>query len=271
VADTSVSEQVHNASRPLTEREQRADKLTHSLDVPVTVLGAAALLLWLAEPATVGTDWDVAVEVLWGLVWAVFLTEFLARAVAATNTLQFMRRYWWELVFLIVPFLRFTRALRVARAGRGLRSALRSTRSAPAQLRERLVWLGAVTAIVAAASGRLLWEFGGAVYRRSYADALHDGALSTLKGDPLMGGDFADVLEIALAVYSGLYRGGTRRDGGNVLCGAPASPRRGLSRDCRSQDEALNHAMPHRVTRCCNPLHDETSAGRVCRVLVRRM
>jgi voltage-gated potassium channel len=202
VAGTSVSEQVHNASRPLTEREQRADKLTHYLDVPVTVLGAAALLLWLAEPATVGTDWDVAVEVLWGLVWAVFLTEFLARAVAATNTWQFMRRYWWELVFLIVPFLRFTRALRVARAGRGLRSALRSTRSAPAQLRERLVWLGAVTAIVAAASGRLLWEFGGAVYRRSYADALHDGALSTLKGDPLMGGDFADVLEIVLAVYS---------------------------------------------------------------------
>jgi voltage-gated potassium channel len=191
------------AARPLTPREQRADALTHRLVVPVTVLGAAALVLWLTEQVTVGTVWDSAVEVTWLLVWLVFLTEFLARAIAATHTWAFLRRQWWELVFLAVPFLRFVRALRVAPAGRGLRSAVTSsTRSAAGRLRDRLLWLAVATAVVAGVSGRLLWEFGSDVYQASYAHALHDAALATLKGDGLGQGAFADGLEIVLAVYS---------------------------------------------------------------------
>lgn len=58
-----------------------------------------------------------------------------------------------------------------------------------------------VTAVVACAAGRLLWEFGG--YKNSYPDALHDAAMSTVTGAALGSGHvFAQVLEIVLGVYS---------------------------------------------------------------------
>lgn len=58
-----------------------------------------------------------------------------------------------------------------------------------------------VTAVVSCAAGRVLWEFGG--YMDSYADALHDAAMSTLTGAALDSQyAFAQVLEIVLAAYS---------------------------------------------------------------------
>jgi voltage-gated potassium channel len=64
-----------------------------------------------------------------------------------------------------------------------------------------LTLLLVVTAVVACAAGRLLWEFGG--YRSSYPDALHDAAMSTVTGAAL-GSEhvLAQVLEIVLGVYS---------------------------------------------------------------------
>jgi len=63
------------------------------------------------------------------------------------------------------------------------------------------MFLVLITAVVACASGRLLWEFGG--YENDYAEALHDGAMSTLTGVGLSSRDpFAQGLEIVLAAYS---------------------------------------------------------------------
>jgi voltage-gated potassium channel len=189
-------------TRALTANEVIAERVVLRLDGPVTVLGVVALLLWLTEPVTADSLISGLVEVAWLMVWFVFIVEFIARAVYAPSTWGFLRGHWWEAVFLAVPFLRFVRALRVTRAGRGLSSVVRSTRSAAGRLQDRLIWLGLVTAIIAAASGRLLWEHGGETYRRSYLDALHDGTLSTLKGDSLVSGGIARWLEIVLATYS---------------------------------------------------------------------
>ena len=58
-----------------------------------------------------------------------------------------------------------------------------------------------ITAVVACAAGRLLWEFGG--YKHSYVQALHDAAMSTVTGATLGSRyAFAQVLEIVLGIYS---------------------------------------------------------------------
>ena len=148
----------------------------------------------------------------WAL-WAVFVAEFALRAwVARACARTFWRRNWWQLVFLAVPFLRFARALaflrvsrlarvaRVARVGGVLSAAVRGSRSAGRLLSGRIAWLAVVTAIVVLASSQLLIVLGS---YSSYADALHDAALSTITGEPLAADDpFAQVLEVVLAVYS---------------------------------------------------------------------
>jgi len=95
------------------------------------------------------------------IVWGVFVLEFVLRAVIAPSTSDFLRRNWWQLVFLALPFFRFVRILarlRLARLGRVVSSAVRSTRTATARLSGRLGWLSAVTAIVVLSASQLLYE-----------------------------------------------------------------------------------------------------------------
>ena len=59
------------------------------------------------------------------------------------------------MIFLVVPFLRFTRAfvlLRLARVGSVVSAAVRGSRSAGRLLTGRVAWLTVVTAVVVLAS-----------------------------------------------------------------------------------------------------------------------
>lgn len=190
--------------REPSERERLARELSERLDAPVTVLGVIFLLVVLvdtvAEPAgLLATVFDVAGWVI----WAVFVLEFVLRAIIAPSTSAFLRQNWWQLIFLALPFLRFGRILarlRLARLGRVVSSAVRTTRSAGAKLSGRLGWLSAVTVIVILATSQILYEF--AAYDR-YGDALHDAALATITGEPMGSrAGLARVLEVALALYS---------------------------------------------------------------------
>lgn len=184
-----------------------AEVIARRLDTPVTVLGVVFVLLLVAEssmhdearlrPWFDGAGWAL---------WAVFVAEFLARMLAAPSTSRFLRRNWWQAVFLAVPFLRFLRVagrlarLRPARLGRLASSAVRGVRTAGRTLSSRLAWLAAVTVIVALVAGQLLFEFGG---YDSYGRALHDAAYATITGEPIPAeGALADVLELVLALYA---------------------------------------------------------------------
>ncbi len=188
--------------RPPTQRELAAYKIAQRLDRPIATLGVVALGLWLVEPLTSSQALiKTVVDVLWIGIALAFLVEFVARAIVAPETWPFLRKHWWEVGLIALPFLRFLRVLRAGRAGRGVASAVHSSRRAGARLRSRLTLLLVVTAVVSCAAGRLLWEFGG--YKNSYADALHDAAMSTVTGASLGSAyAFAQVLEIVLGVYS---------------------------------------------------------------------
>lgn len=195
--------------RPAEERDRLAVEVAERLDVPITVLGVVFALLVLAETVSRPTGRVSTVfQVAGWLLWAVFVGEFLLRLAIAPSKTEFLKRSWWQLVFLAVPFLRFLRvarlgrlirAGRVGRVGRILSASVRGTRTAGRRLRGRLAWLAVVTAIVVLGSSQILFEL--AAYD-SYPAALRAATLAAVAGEPLGVKGAAQLLEVALVLFS---------------------------------------------------------------------
>jgi len=190
--------------REPSQREEWADELLDRLTPAMSALGVIFALVVLGEQLTrPESGLGLALMVGGWLLWAVFVVEFVARMVVAPVTGRFLKRHWWQVIFLLLPTLRVLRLLRTVRllrTGRVLSSAVMSSRSARGLLGSRLGWLGAVTVIVILSASQLLYAFAG--YEK-YADALHDAALATITGETLgADGGFAAISEVALASYS---------------------------------------------------------------------
>ena len=108
-------------------------------------------------------------EVAGWVIWAVFLLEFLAHLYVAPGRLRYLRRHWFQVLALVLPTLRLLRFVRLLRLGRALpaarvvTSSYRVAGTARRLLRSRLLYLGAVSAVVAIALAELafLFERGG--------------------------------------------------------------------------------------------------------------
>ena len=190
--------------RAPSQREEWAEELLDRLTPAMSALGVIFALVVLGEWFTrPDSGLGIGLTVLGWLLWGVFVAEFAARLVVAPDAGRFLRRNWWQLIFLVLPtlrVLRLVRTVRLLRTGRVLSSAVRTSRSARGLLGSRVGWLGAVTLIVVLSASQLLYGFAG--YDR-YADALHDAALGTMTGEPLAAdGGFAAVTEVVLAAYS---------------------------------------------------------------------
>lgn len=185
-------------------REALTDVIAERLDRPMAALGVIFLLVVFGEGlARKDTALATALLVLGWMLWIAFVAEFLARLYIAPSKMRFLRKNWWQILLLALPFLRFIRVLRVlraARAGRVVSSAVRVTRSARATLTARLGWLAAATAIVVMTSSQLLFEFGNS---ENYAQALHDAVYAAVVGEPMTDDStFARILELLLAIFS---------------------------------------------------------------------
>lgn len=185
-------------------RQEWADQLLDRLTPVMSALAILFLLVVFAESmAEPGSALSDFLAVAGWLLWAVFVAEFAFRIWVAPDTTAFLRKNWWQLAFLILPFLRILRlfwAFRILRTGRVLSSALRSSRSARGLVGNRVGWLAVISAITILGSSQLLYEFG--VYDE-YGQALHAAALAAMTGEPLGRPDgFAQVLDVVLAVFS---------------------------------------------------------------------
>ena len=100
------------------ERWSVLEELDEWLRLPMALLGLAWLLI-------------VVAELLWGenvllslastAVWVIFIAEFALRLLLAPDRSSFLKRNWLTVIALIVPALRFFRAVTVLRAARALR------------------------------------------------------------------------------------------------------------------------------------------------------
>ncbi len=188
--------------QPPTEREEWEERLAAKLDMPVTVLGIVLVLVLIADNLTPsGSRLRLAFDIveIVGLVVLVF--EFVLRVRVAPSTGEFLRRNWWQLIFVILPFFRPLRLLsRTARIARVAAASARASRSGAARLGGRVAWLIAITITVILASSQLLFEYGP---HTTYPDALHDTAIATFGGQVLGSeGVVSETLEVFLILYS---------------------------------------------------------------------
>ncbi|WP_298255130.1 hypothetical protein [uncultured Arthrobacter sp.] len=193
----------------LEEGEWRAEVVAARLDKPMGILGVIFLFVVLGQLLATDPGMVTTFTVLGWVFWVVFVSEFLLRAYIAHFSGRFWKKNWWQVVFLLVPFLRFFRALqalrfvrvaRLARFGGIISAGVRGSRSAGRLLSSRIGWLIAVTAVVILASSQLLYATGA---HESYADALFESAMATITGSGLTSSTtFGRILQVLLAVYS---------------------------------------------------------------------
>lgn len=194
---------------PESDRLRRAEVLARRLDEPMGILGVIFLFVVLGQLiATERVMVGVLTAVGW-MFWAVFVAEFLLRAYIAGFSKDFWRKSWWQVIFLLVPFLRFFRALqalrlvrvaKLARYGSILSAGVRGSRSAGRLLTSRIGWLTAVTAVVILASSQLLYATGEYA---SYAESLFESAMAAITGSGITGTSiFSRIIQVPLAIYS---------------------------------------------------------------------
>jgi len=186
------------------QREAWSEELLDRLTPLMSALSVLFLLVVIGEYfARPGSPLSMGLTITGWMLWVAFVAEFLARLVVAPDTGRFLRRNWWQIIFLVLPFLRIfrlARSLRFLRTGRVLGSAVRSSRSAQRILGGRVAWLAVVSGITVLASSQLLYEFGS---YPDYGDALRAATLAAVTGEPFAPDDaFAQVLEVVLVGYS---------------------------------------------------------------------
>ncbi|MFW5470631.1 hypothetical protein ACOCJ4_11345 [Knoellia sp. CPCC 206435] len=191
-------------TRPPEQREHLAQELLDRLTPVMSALGVIFVLVILGEQlAEAGSGLSSVLGVLGWALWAVFAAEFVARAVVAPDTVRFLRTNWWQLLFIVLPFLRvlrLVRAARLLRTGRVLSGAVRGSRSAASALRSRLGWLAALWVITVLSVSQLLFLLSDFP---TFADALHATAMGAITGEPLGPTDvYARVTEVGLAGVS---------------------------------------------------------------------
>ncbi|RJT96642.1 hypothetical protein D6T65_15435 [Arthrobacter frigidicola] len=188
---------------------RRAEAVAARLDKPMGVLGVLFLFVILGQILAADAGMILFFTVVGWVFWAVFVAEFLLRAYIAGFSGTFWKKNWWQVIFLLVPFLRFFRALqairlvrlaRFARFGGIVSAGVRGSRSAGRLLSSRIGWLAAVTAVVILASSQLLYVTDT---HESYSDALFESAMATITGSGLTPTTpFARILQVILAIYS---------------------------------------------------------------------
>jgi voltage-gated potassium channel len=228
--------------RDANEREALVQRIASNMDGPMTALGFIFLLLVLAETLVrpVGAVGQVFGVVSWAL-WFAFVLEFVIRATVAPSTGAFLKRNWWQLIFLLLPFLRFARALsrlRIGRLGRVISSGVRSGRGAKANLSSRLGWLAALTLIVILAVSQLVFELGDS---SDYGTALYDVAIATITGNPIEARSPAvRLVNVGLALYSVIVFAALAATLGAFFVEGSAERKQAAADDLGSTNESVN-------------------------------
>ena len=201
---SEISSSASSAEDSIEWQQLWADELLDRLTPLMTALAILFVLVVFGETmAEPGTTLSTGLTIVGWVIWLAFVAEFVARIVIAPHTAAFLKKNWWQVLFLVLPFLRIFRLIRVVRVlrtGRVLSSAVRTSRSAHRLLGGRVGWLAVVSAITILGSSQLLYEFD--IYER-YGDALHAAALAAIAGEPLANPDgFSKILEVVLAAFS---------------------------------------------------------------------
>ncbi|MEX0683247.1 MAG: potassium channel family protein [Dehalococcoidia bacterium] len=106
----------------MTQRERRADMLERfeqATDLPLLFLALVMVPILLIPFVTdVSSDTDNVFEGILWTIWAVFAVELTVRTYLSERRVDYLVRHWYDVLIVVVPFLR---PLRIARSARALR------------------------------------------------------------------------------------------------------------------------------------------------------
>ena len=103
-----------------TERRTAAlDRFEHATEFPLLVLALLTIPLLLAPMVfELSEGQERVILALDALIWGVFAADLLIRTWLAPRRLSYLRQHWFDVLIVVLPFLR---PLRVARSARALR------------------------------------------------------------------------------------------------------------------------------------------------------
>ena len=156
------------------QRERRAELLErfeNATEWPLLLLAlvmAPLLVVPIATDVSGGTE--DAIEMTFWAIWAVFAVELSIRTYLAEHRVRYLVRHWYDVLIVVVPFLRPLRIVRSARAVRVLRIGrlapflARAWAAAHSLMRHRgLEWivLGGIVLVFLGAAVVLAFEHDG--------------------------------------------------------------------------------------------------------------
>jgi voltage-gated potassium channel len=116
----------------LAERQQRFDAFERAVELPMLALALLFLpLLLVPEFVRVSAEVRQGLVVADWFIWSAFALELGIKTFLAPNRKQYVIRHWYDVVIVVIPFLRplrIVRSLRVLRMGRALRLVSVGTR-----------------------------------------------------------------------------------------------------------------------------------------------
>lgn len=108
------------------ERQRAFDAVERATDLPMLVLSVAIIpLILLPYTVDLPAPVDRAFSAVWWLIWPLFALELAVKTYLAPRRLSYVVTHWFDVLIVVVPFVR---PLRVVRSARILR-ALRATRA----------------------------------------------------------------------------------------------------------------------------------------------
>jgi len=154
-------------------RERRAqllERFEQATEWPLLLLALLMIPLLVVPLALdIDSDTDTAIEGVSYVIWAIFAVELSIRTFLSERRIRYLIRHWYDVLIVVVPFLRPLRIARSARAARLLRLGrlmpfvARVWTSTQSLMRHRgLQWivLGGVAVVFAGAGGVLAFERG---------------------------------------------------------------------------------------------------------------
>ena len=89
-------------------RWEQAELLATRLDRPMGMLGVIFLFVVLGQLLVTDPFWPRTLAIAGWIFWAIFAAEFALRAIIARSQADFWRRNWWQVLFLLFPYLAFS-------------------------------------------------------------------------------------------------------------------------------------------------------------------
>ncbi|HEX7117898.1 MAG TPA: ion transporter [Longimicrobiales bacterium] len=101
-------------------RRRLSARIDRVFDLPLSIAAILLLMLTMVElTGEVDPRWAPVLELVLYLLWALFVVEFLAKLLLASDRTRHLRTHWLDALVVALPVLRIFRALAVLRLGRG--------------------------------------------------------------------------------------------------------------------------------------------------------